>query len=310
MAVAKLSVYSNTALVVLKVVVGLMMGSVAVLSEAIHSGIDLLAALIARYSVKMSAEPADKDHRYGHGKYENLSGAIEGALIFVAAAWIIYEALNKLFDPEPIEIIYAGIAVMGVSAVLNYLVSRRLSKVAKKTDSLALEADAYHLTTDVWTSVGVFIALVLIWATGIAWLDPLVALVVAAFIIHAAYDITTRSTHGLLDRSLPEAEIKLIERIIKGRETAVLNFHKLRARKMGSERQIDVHMVVPRNLSVKEGHDLVSDLEKEIKKELPGSVIVIHIEPCDANCARCRMTPEPAAQQGDPDASSECRPKD
>jgi cation diffusion facilitator family transporter len=310
MAVAKLSVYSNTALVVLKVVVGLMMGSVAVLSEAIHSGIDLLAAVIARYSVKMSAEPADKDHRYGHGKYENLSGAIEGTLIFVAAAWIIYEALNKLFDPEPIEIIYAGLAVMGISAVLNFLVSRRLSRVAKKTDSLALEADAYHLTTDVWTSVGVFIALVLIWATGIAWLDPLVALVVAAFIIHAAYDITTRSTHGLLDRSLPEVEIKLIERIIKGRETEVLNFHKLRARKMGSERQIDVHMVVPRNLSVKEGHDLVSDLEKEIKKELPGSVIVVHIEPCDANCARCRMTPEPASQQGGPDAGSECRPKE
>ena len=142
MAVAKLSVYSNSALVVLKVIVGLMMGSVAVLSEAIHSGIDLVAALIARYSVKMSGEPADKDHMYGHGKYENLSGMIEGSLIFVAAAWIIYEALGKLFDPQSIDVIYAGLAVMGISAVLNFMVSRRLTKVAKKTDSLALEADA------------------------------------------------------------------------------------------------------------------------------------------------------------------------
>ena len=312
MAVAKLSVYSNTALVILKVVVGLMMGSVAVISEAIHSGIDLLAALIARYSVKRSAEPADKDHMYGHGKYENLSGVIEGALIFVAAAGIIYEALNKLFEPEPepIGIISGGLIVMGVSAVLNLLVSRRLAKVAKKTDSLALEADAYHLTTDVWTSVGVFIALALIWATDFQWLDPLVALVVAALIIHAAYDITTRSAHGLLDRSLPETEIKLIERIIKDRQTEVLNFHRLRARKMGSERQIDLHVVVPRNLSVKEGHDLVSNLEKEIKKELPNCVIVVHIEPCDANCQRCKMTPEPATSLDRPNGSSECRPKD
>jgi cation diffusion facilitator family transporter len=298
-AVARLSVYSNTSLVIMKVIVGFLMGSVAVLSEAIHSAIDLIAAMIARYSVKKSAEPADKDHRYGHGKFENLSGMIEGSLIFVAAAIIIYEAGLRIFKEVPVELLSAGMVVMGISAGVNILVSRRLQEVAKRTDSLALEADAYHLRTDVWTSAGVFVALVLIRITGIDSLDPLVALVVAALIIHAAYDITRRSAEGLLDKSLPEAEIKLIERIIKEHETDVLNFHRLRARKMGSERQIDVHMIVPRNLSVKEGHDLVDHLEHDIKKELPRSVIVVHMEPCDANCDSCKLNAPPEPFKGD-----------
>jgi cation diffusion facilitator family transporter len=290
-AIARLSVYSNTLLVALKIVSGILMGSVAVFSEAIHSAIDLVAALMARYSVKKSAEPADKEHRYGHGKFENLSGMVEGALIFVAAALIIYVAALKFITPEPTEILYLGMAIMGFSAVLNYYVSRRLAAVAKKTDSLALEADAYHLRTDVWTSGGVFIALALIQLTGYAWFDPAVAMVVAMFIIHAAYDITTRSTEGLLDKSLPEAEMKLIEQVVKSYGGNVLNFHKLRARKMGSERQIDLHLVVPMNLSIKDGHSLVEELERDIKKELPGSIIVVHIEPCDENCERCRMVP-------------------
>jgi cation diffusion facilitator family transporter len=309
-AIAKLSVTSNSSLVLLKLFAGLMMGSVAVLSEAIHSGIDLIAAVIARYSVKKSAEPADLEHRYGHGKYENLSGMIEGALIFVAAAWIIYEAFKKFFHPQPVEAAFAGMLIMGYSVVLNILVSRKLTEVAKRTDSLALEADAYHLKTDVWTSAGVFLGLTLIQITGLEWLDPGVAMVVAAFIIHAAYDITRRSAEGLVDKSLPDAEIKLIERIIKDHQTEVLNFHKLRARKMGSERQIDLHMVVPRNLSIKEGHDLVDHLEHDIKKDLPRSIIVVHIEPCDANCERCKMTPENRMAGKKLGSGTNCRPKD
>jgi cation diffusion facilitator family transporter len=218
---------------------------------------------------------------------------LEGALIFVVAAWIIYQGALKFIHPSEVKIIYVGMAIMGFSAILNYYVSRRLAAVAKKTDSLALEADAYHLRTDVWTSAGVFIALGLIQllGAGYGWLDPAVAIVVAMFIIHAAYDITTRSTEGLLDKSLPEAEMKLIEQVVKSYGGNVLNFHKLRARKMGSERQIDLHLVVPMNLSIKDGHSLVEELERDIKKELPGSIIVVHIEPCDENCERCRMVP-------------------
>jgi cation diffusion facilitator family transporter len=311
-AIARLSVYSNTSLVVLKLVVGFLMGSVAVLSEAIHSGIDLVAAMIARYSVKKSAEPADKDHRYGHGKFENLSGMVEGALIFVAAAIIIYEATLRLFGNFEVELLTAGMLVMGVSAVLNFFVARKLTKVAKKTESLALEADAYHLKTDVWTSAGVFVALVLIQITDIHLLDPAVALIVAMFIIHAAFDITRRSAEGLVDKSLPEAEIRLIERIISEHTSDILNYHKLRARKMGSERQIDLHIIVPRNLSIKEGHDLVDKLEQDIKKELPHTVTVVHIEPCDANCEKCKMSPPgrmPSTGTGR-QSGSNCEPRE
>jgi len=290
-AIARLSVYSNTALVAMKVIVGFFMGSVAVMSEAIHSGVDLIAALIARFSVKKSAEPADKDHRFGHGKYENLSGVVEGALIFLAAAWIIYQATDKFLGEFEIELIGAGMIVMGVSAIVNFVVSNRLMDVAKRTDSLALEADAYHLKTDVWTSVGVFLALGLIQLTGINELDPAIAIVVAAFIIKAAYDITRKSAEGLVDYSLPDDEIRLIERIMKDHQSDFVNFHKLRARKAGSERQIDLHLTVPRHLNIKEGHDLAEHLAHEIRKEFPQSVVVIHVEPCDEKCEKCKLSP-------------------
>ena len=312
-AIARLSVYSITLIVVMKLVAGFMMMSVAVISEAIHSSMDLLAALIARFSVKKSAEPADQEHHYGHGKYENLSGMVEGVLIFVAAILILYEALNRLIGEErEVEFLIGGIIVMAVSTVLNLYVGLKLRKVSKKTDSLALEADSYHLLTDVGTSVGVLIALVLIQFTGYQWLDPAIAIIVAMIIIHAAYDITRRSTEGLLDKSLPEAELKLVEAIIRRHESDVLNFHKLRARKMGSDRQIDLHLVVPRGLSVKQGHDLVDDLERDIKKELPHTTVVVHIEPCDEMCERCKMSPTetvstPECPDGEP---SNCVPKE
>lgn len=311
-AIAKLSVMSNSLLVVLKLVVGMLMGSVAVISEAVHSGMDLLAALMARFSVVRSAEPADREHHFGHGKYENLSGMVEGVLIFLAAGWIIFEAGKRLLEGEAdVQLLAAGMAVMAVSTVLNLYVGTRLQKIAKKTDSLALEADAYHLLTDVWTSVGVIAALVLIHFTGYYWLDPLVAMVVAVFIIRTAFDITRRSTEGLLDKTLPEQELRVIESIIRRRESELLNFHKLRARKTGSDRQIDLHLVVPRYQSVKQSHDLVDELEKDICAALPNTSVVVHIEPCDARCEKCKMAPhdQSGAVQKAPNESSDCRPK-
>ncbi len=289
LAVASLSVYSNATLVAAKLVVGVMMMSVGVISEALHSGIDLLAALMARFSVKRSAQPADSDHRFGHGKYENLSGMVEGALILVAAAVIVYEAGRRLFNPAEVEFVAAGLVVMGLSVVMNYLVSRRLMAVAKRTDSLALEADALHLRTDVWTSAGVFVALVAILITGERLIDPLIALFVAVFIVRAAYEITMRSSRGLLDESLPDDEMKVIERIINEHSEEYVNFHRLRARKTGSERQIDLHLTVPSDLSVKDGHDLADLLEREIKEALPQTTAVIHVEPCDKECEKCRL---------------------
>jgi cation diffusion facilitator family transporter len=298
MSAARLSVYSNTALVITKLVVGTLMMSVGVISEALHSGIDLIAALIARFSVKRSAEPADSDHRFGHGKFENLSGVIEGALIFVAAGIIIFEASRRLMNPVDVELVGAGMVVMAFSAVVNSFVSRRLMNVAKKTDSLALEADALHLKTDVWTSVGVFVALGAILVTGEKLIDPLIALFVAAFILRAAYEITTRSSHGLLDVTLPEAEMKEIERIMNEHASEFVDFHKLRARKTGSERQIDLHLTVPSSLSVEESHDLSDRLEQEIKSALPMTTTVIHVEPCDRECEKCKLRETSGAFRG------------
>ncbi len=288
-AVAGLSVWSNSFLVALKLIVGLMMGSVSVLSEAIHSGIDLVAALVARYSVKRSAEPADKDHTYGHGKYENLSGFFEGTLIFLAAAVIVYEAGKRLFDAAEVEMLGVGMLVMAISAGVNIVVSRRLFRVAKETESLALEADAYHLMTDVWTSAGVFVALGVILVTGWQIIDPIIAIVVAALIFRAAFDITRRACDGLLDRSLPEHEMRVLETVVKRHEVHFVEYHRLRARKVGSERQVDLHVTVPRGMTVVDSHSLIERLESEIRETLPRSTIVVHAEPCKKDCESCRM---------------------
>ncbi len=297
-AAASLSVWSNSFLVTLKVVAGLMMGSVGVISEAMHSGIDLVAAVMAKYSVKRSAEPADRDHQFGHGKFENMSGLLEGALIFVVAAVIVIEASRRLLSQSGIDYVPAGMAVMAVSALVNIYVSRRLFDVAKRTDSLALEADAYHLRTDVWTSAGVFVALGIIQLTGWNYVDPVVALIVAAFIVRAAYSICRRSADGLLDRTLPEHEMRIVREVLIEYETHFVDWHRLRARKTGSERQLDLHVTVPSAMSVSDSHALVEAMEREIHVRLPRSTVIIHVEPCEKDCAACRMSEE---------TSEECR---
>lgn len=288
-AVARLSVFSNSFLVALKLVVGILMGSVSVLSEAIHSAMDLVAAVVARYSVKRSAEPADRDHTYGHGKFENLSGLFEGVLIFVAAAIIVYEASDRLFDAAEVEFLGAGMVVMGISTAVNIIVSRKLFRVAKETDSLALEADAYHLMTDVWTSAGVMVALGVMLITGWQFVDPVVAIFVAALIFRAAYDITKRSCDGLLDKSLPDHEMKTLEIVMQRHASYFIDYHRLRARKTGAERQMDLHVTVPKDMSVSDSHDLVERLEREVRKALPGCTVVVHVEPCGKECESCKM---------------------
>ena len=195
--IARLSIVSNTLLIVMKLVVGLISGSVSILSEAIHSSMDLIAALIAFFSVRVSDNPPDSRHPYGHGKIENISGVIESLLIFIAAVWIIVEAVKKLFG-ERIELdsIALGSIVMLISAIVNTYVSRRLYKVARATNSVALEADALHLKTDIFTSLGVAVGLGLIMATGINWLDPVIAILVALFIIREAYHLTDEGIHS------------------------------------------------------------------------------------------------------------------
>jgi cation diffusion facilitator family transporter len=288
--VARLSIYSNTVLLLLKIVAGIMMGSISVLSEALHSGIDLLAAVIANYSVRKAGKPADDIHRFGHGKFENVSGTIEAILIFAAAIIILYKACEKIIKHEEIELgfIWAGIFIMGISTVVNFYVSRKIMKVAKKAESIALEADAYHLTTDVYTSVGVFIGLVLIWITKNPIFDPVIAIIVALIILKASFDLTKRSVSGIMDVKISDDEEYLIRSIISEHCSEYAEYHNLRSRMSGAERFVDLHLVVPKNQPVIEAHDLCDHLEKDIKEKIPNLSILIHIEPCKADCEICQ----------------------
>ncbi len=275
---ALLSVFSNSGLVIFKIFAGILMGSVSVLAEAIHSAIDLLASCVAFISIKKASEPADNDHQFGHGKYENISGAFEAVLIFIAAGIILYEAIKKLMHPGDIERIGWGIGVMGVSTLVNFFISRKLFSIAKKTNSIALEADAMHLSVDVFTSLGVVVGLIIIKITGLHILDPVIAILVAGLIIKASIDLTRKALGDLADKALPQEEISTIHAVLAS-HPSVLNHHKLRTRKSGERREIDLHVRVVSHATVAQAHDLCNALENDIKKSLPGSYVTIHVEP-------------------------------
>lgn len=289
--IALLSVASNSTLMVIKLIVGLLIGSVSIISESIHSGMDLLAAIIALFSVKNSSIPADDEHPFGHGKFENISGTIEALLIFVAAIWIIVEALKKLMHPEPIEAIGWGIGVMLISSAVNLCVSQMLFKVGRDTDSIALQADAWHLRTDVYTSAGVMSGLTMIWIAGwlfptkdFYWMDPVVALGVALLIIKAAYDLTNQSAKDLLDVHLPQVEVEWIRQSIIEHSHVIHGFHDLRTRKAGHFRFVEFHLKVDPHMSVMDSHSIAKELKNKIIMQFPYTTVTIHIEPCDGNC--------------------------
>lgn len=276
---ALLSIFSNTALIAFKIVAGLMSGSVSIISEAIHSGMDLIASIVAFFSVRESAKPADREHPYGHGKVENISGLVEGVLIFIAAAMIIKEAYKKLFEPAPIEQAYIAIAVMFAAALVNLLVSRTLYKVAKQEDSMALEADALHLKTDVYTALGVGLGILLIKLTGILILDPVVAIIVACLIIKEAWNLTRSALNFVIDARLSDQEEDEIRRIIESHSNQFVDYHKLKTRKSGNMKHIDFHLTMDPDLTVRETHELVGTMKKEMSERFGNTRVVIHIDP-------------------------------
>jgi cation diffusion facilitator family transporter len=289
--VAMLSVASNSVLVLFKVIVGVLIGSVSIISEAIHSGMDLVAAVIAMFSVKTSSVPADDRHPFGHGKIENISGFVEALLIFIAAFWIIFEALNKLNSPKVMEFAEWGVAVMLFSSVVNYIVSRKLFQVGKEADSIALQADAWHLRTDVYTSAGVMAGLSVIWLghklfsdPDIHWIDPVAALFVAVLILRAAYNLTVHSILDLLDVKLPPEEEDYIRGIIS-HQPVIYGFHQLKTRKAGHVRFVEFHIKVDPQMSVLDSHNITKGLKQNIRKKFTDCVITIHIEPCDGECS-------------------------
>lgn len=272
---ASISIISNASLVIMKFIAGFLSGSVSVISEAIHSLMDILAAVIAFFAVRISDNPADKEHPYGHGKFENVSGVIEALLIFIAAIWIIYNAIHRFLIKAPIENVSIGIIVMSLSAIANFFVSRNLYRVAKKTDSIALEADALHLKTDIYTSAGVAVGLILILITGIRIIDPIVAIMVALLILKESYELLNRAYKPLLDTAIFEKELKVIEKCIN---ESKYTYHDLKSRQSGRERFIEFHLEMPGDVPLKDAHQKCDEIEDLIKSKISHINILIHVE--------------------------------
>jgi cation diffusion facilitator family transporter len=284
---AWLSIASNTFLTVLKLIAGVVTGSVSIMSEGAHSAIDLLASIIATFSVYTADRPPDKTHPYGHEKIENVSGVIEGSLIFIAAAWIISEAIEKLLHGVELKHLGPGVLLMAISAGLNFIVATLLKRSAIANRSVALEADAMHLYTDVYTSLGVFIGLSIItladriWGISISWVDPVIAICVALLIVFTAYKITIKSFLPLIDAAASSEDLAVINKIMDDFSQRGVDFHKLRTRQAGGSLYVDLHMGCRPGISLEQGHSVSHELKARIEQSLAGAKVLVHVEPSE-----------------------------
>ncbi|OAZ69164.1 Cation-efflux pump FieF [Bacillus siamensis] len=277
--IAFLSVISNSLVVMLKIAVGMVTGSVAILSEAIHSFLDLIAAFIAFISVRISKKPADTGHPYGHGKVENLSGTIETMLIFAAGIWMIYECVQKLVNPEPVHLPVLGIVVMLAGALINLIVSKLVKREAVKVNSVAMKSNALHLLTDVYTSLGVAASLLVVTLTKWYILDPIIGMVLAVYIIYEAFKLMKEAFPPLIDTRLSEEEEQTILEIIETFHHEFIEIHDFRTRRSGPQEYIDFHMVVASHVTIKDVHDLCDRIERDITDEFKQAQVMIHPEP-------------------------------
>ncbi len=279
---AAVSIASNTALIVLKVVAGILTGSVAIITEALHSAIDLLASFIAFFSVRRAEEPADDSHRYGHDKFENAAAAAEGVLILAGSAVIAFAAIRALIHGPELQNLGIGIVVIGIASAANLAVSSWLFRRARETSSPALEGDAAHLRTDAYTSIGVLVGLALVSVTGWDWLDPVVALAIAATIVATGIRITMGSLRVLVDEALPDEELETIRTQIESfADRGVVGYHQLRTRQAGARRYIDLHVQFRRGTSLEEAHRTAHEMQDAIEAQIKGADVLIHLEPED-----------------------------
>lgn len=284
---AKLALAVVIGLIVFKVVVGAITGSISVIAQAVDSFLDLFAISITFFAISIATKPADEEHPFGHGKVENLAAIIQALLIFTAGGLIIYSAIRRIITGTTIELTEAGIGVMAVSIITSIFLSRHLLKVARATDSIALEANAHNIAADVYSAAGVLAGLVAIRFTRLSIIDPIIALLVSLIILKSAYNVLRKSFGGLIDVKLPEAEENMIRSAIMEHVGELVDYHKLRTRKAGNQRYIDLHLVMPRDISVEEAHRMCDHLEQDIKGKLHHASVIIHVEPCSEKCERC-----------------------
>jgi len=276
---AWLSIAAALATIVLKGIAWWLTGSVGLLSDALESIVNLAGALMALAMLSLAALPPDDNHAHGHGKAEYFSSAFEGFLILVAAISIGYAAIGRLLAPRPLEAVGMGLAVSVAASLINLATARLLMTVGRKYNSITLEADAHHLFTDVWTSVGVIAGVGLVWLTGWLWLDPAVALLVAANIVWTGWQLLQRSAAGLMDVSLPEEQVKAINVVLARYREHGLEFHALRTRQAGTRAFVTVHVMVPGDWTVQAGHDWSERLEADIRRAVAYAHVTTHLEP-------------------------------
>ncbi|OGT06315.1 MAG: cation transporter [Gallionellales bacterium RBG_16_57_15] len=278
---AYLSIAAALATILLKGMAWRLTGSVGLLSDALESFVNLAGASMALAMLSLAEAPADDTHAHGHGKAEYFSSAFEGFLILVAAASIGYAAVDRLLHPQALESVGIGLGVSVAASLINLATSRILMKVGRKHNSITLEADAHHLLTDVWTSAGVILGVGLVWLTGWLWLDPVIALLVAANIVWTGWQLLHRSASGLMDESIPEEQLKLVEAVLENYRRQGLDFHALRTRQAGMRAFVTLHVLVPGAWTVQQGHDWLERIEADIMRAVPRAHVTTHLEPME-----------------------------
>ena len=278
---AWLSIATAVATILLKAVAWRITGSIGLLSDALESVVNLAGAVMALAMITLAEQPADDRHAYGHGKAEYFSAGFEGVLILLAALAIGFTAVERLFDPRAIEQVGIGLIVSVGASILNLATALILLSAGRKHRSLTLEADAHHLLTDVWTSAGVIAAVGAVGLTGWLWLDPLIALLVAANIVWTGTKLVLRATRGLMDISLPEAEHGKVVAVLEAYRGEGIDYHALRTRESGSRQFVEVHVLVPGKWTVQRGHEYVERLEADIRCVLPQANVLTHLEPIE-----------------------------
>ena len=278
---AWLSIAAAIVIICLKAAAYWVTGSVGLLSDALESVVNLVAACVALIVLTVAARPADEDHPYGHDKAEYFSSGVEGGMIMIAALGISAAAIERFLHPRPLEQLGLGLVLSFVASVINFAVARVLLAASRHYDSITLEADARHLMTDVWTSVGVLLGVGAVVMTGWAWLDPAVALFVAVSITWTGASLLRRSVRGLMDTALPPAEQIVIRKALDDYRGRGIEYHALRTRRAAARRFVSMHILVPGAWTVQQAHDLVEQIEARIREQLSNTTITTHLEPLE-----------------------------
>lgn len=286
----KLSMAVVICLIILKVVVSIISRSISISAQAADSLLDIFSIGITFIALKKAAVPADEEHPFGHGKAEGLAAMIQAALVLGAGFFIIYSSIQRIIHSTPIEP-DEGIAVMIVSIITSFFLSRHLRRVAMATGSTAIDASARNISADVYSAAGVLLGLLTVRLTDLVVLDPIIALIMAGFVLKAGYEVTVRAVRELIDHALPREEQQILNNCLDEHKARIVEYHAVRSRRSGNERFIDLHIVMPRYLSFEDSHALCDHLEQDIKEKILSANIIIHAEPCTAEyCIRCSIT--------------------